>query len=167
MLLLEHQAARIVLSLTTGKGKCRRFCVQAEEQPSDELCGRLDTLAADSVFSSSREPHLLLLKAQAHRALSRQQRDPQQASGHLTEACRSLQLVVKQGAGPDSGPAAAAAAIAEGCKQLAGLCSDLMQVGSDVHCMVPAVAHMLHGASCGSYVAWCQLWHSLRCSATH
>lgn len=121
--------------------------MQAEEQPSDELCGKLETLAADSVFSSSREPHLLLLKAQANRTLSRQQHDRQQASGHLTEAFRSLQQVVKQETDQDTGPSAAAAAIAEGCKQLAGLCSDLMQVSSGMHCMAPDVAHMLPGVS--------------------
>ena len=121
--------------------------MQAEEQPSDELCGRLRTLAADSVFSSSREPRLLLLKAQAHRALGRLRHDPQQASGHLTEAFRSLQLIVQQDADQHSPPSAAAAAIAEGCKQLAGLCNDLMQVRSGLHCMMPPVALVLPAVS--------------------
>ena len=150
MLLLQLEAAESILSLTTCEGKCPSWWVQAEEQPSDELCGRLETLATDSVFSRSREPQLLLLRAQAHRALSRQQHDPQQASGHLTEACRSLQLIVKQDADQRSTPSAAAAAIAEGCKQLAGLCSDLVQVSSGIHCMVPAVAFMLYGVSFGA-----------------
>ena len=124
--------------------------MQVEEQPSDELCGKLESLAANSVFSSSREPQLLLLKAQAHRALGRQQHDPQQASGHLTEAFRSLQLIVQQDADQRSPPSAAAAAIAEGCKQLAGLCNDLMQVSSGLHCMMPPVALMLPSTSFGA-----------------
>ena len=89
--------------------------------------GRLQDLVSDSFISSSSDTELLLLRAEAYRVFSRQQTSPEQASAHLDEAFKSLQTAASRGGDRTKQDAGSAALVADCCKQLAGLCSDLMQ----------------------------------------